>query len=105
LRGGGLSGGEKKRLSLGVELLGRAPVLLLDEPTSGLDSNGSNALIANIRMITERLRLTVVCCLHQPSVSAFLTFDQVRAVARVLTHAGVVHRCLGRGVRWPHAVV
>lgn len=71
-----LSGGERKRLSIGVEMIVKPSVLLLDEPTSGLDSVASNQLI-NILQTMARTNCTVVCAIHQPSSQMITHFDDI----------------------------
>ncbi|TGZ55912.1 Uncharacterized protein DBV15_06050 [Temnothorax longispinosus] len=71
-----LSGGERKRLSIGVELIAKPSVLLLDEPTSGLDSAVSNQLI-NMLHGMARENCTVVCVIHQPSRQMISLFDDI----------------------------
>ncbi|XP_071564016.1 ATP-binding cassette sub-family G member 1-like isoform X3 [Temnothorax nylanderi] len=71
-----LSGGERKRLSIGVELIAKPPVLLLDEPTSGLDSAISNQLV-NMLHGMARENCTVVCAIHQPSRQMISLFDDI----------------------------
>ncbi|XP_077275252.1 ATP-binding cassette sub-family G member 1-like isoform X3 [Temnothorax americanus] len=71
-----LSGGERKRLSIGVELIAKPSVLLLDEPTSGLDSAMSNQLINMLHGMT-RENWTVVCVIHQPSRQMISLFDNI----------------------------
>ena len=67
----GLSGGERKRTSIGYELITDPAVLLLDEPTSGLDS--STALkIVKILKKEALLGKTIICTIHQPSSEIFL---------------------------------
>ncbi|KAJ1461457.1 P-loop containing nucleoside triphosphate hydrolase protein [Pelagophyceae sp. CCMP2097] len=72
-----LSGGQKKRLSLGMELLAQRPLMLIDEPTTGLD--GASALtISRIILDLARLRRkTVVCTLQQPAWTVLCDFDQL----------------------------
>eukprot|EP00359_Climacostomum_virens_P005847 CAMPEP_0204901990 /NCGR_PEP_ID=MMETSP1397-20131031/3404_1 /ASSEMBLY_ACC=CAM_ASM_000891 /TAXON_ID=49980 /ORGANISM="Climacostomum Climacostomum virens, Strain Stock W-24" /LENGTH=605 /DNA_ID=CAMNT_0052070429 /DNA_START=798 /DNA_END=2612 /DNA_ORIENTATION=- len=62
----GISGGEKKRVCIGIELIVNPSVLFLDEPTSGLDSFTALAIM---KLIKEQAKLgrTVICTLHQPS--------------------------------------
>lgn len=62
----GISGGEKKRVCIGIELITNPSVLFLDEPTSGLDSFTALAIM---KLIKDQALLgrTVVCTLHQPS--------------------------------------
>jgi ABC-type multidrug transport system ATPase subunit/ABC-type multidrug transport system permease subunit len=62
----GISGGEKKRVCIGIELITNPSILFLDEPTSGLDSYTALAIMT---LIKEQANLgrTVICTLHQPS--------------------------------------
>ncbi|XP_071634446.1 ATP-binding cassette sub-family G member 4-like [Temnothorax longispinosus] len=71
-----LSGGERKRLSIGVEMITKPSVLLLDEPTSGLDSVASNQLV-NMLHGMARKNCTVVCAIHQPSSQMISLFDDI----------------------------
>ncbi|XP_014486853.1 PREDICTED: ATP-binding cassette sub-family G member 4-like isoform X2 [Dinoponera quadriceps] len=76
-----LSGGERKRLSIGVEMVTKPAVLLLDEPTSGLDSVASNQLI-NVLYDMARTNCTVICAIHQPSSQMISQFDDILVLNR-----------------------
>ncbi len=67
-RGGGLSGGERRRLGLARAFLKRAPILLLDEPTANLDPAAEAAMLDAIRQ-TARGRTTLIAT-HSPAVAA-----------------------------------
>ncbi|XP_076246923.1 ATP-binding cassette sub-family G member 4 isoform X2 [Calliopsis andreniformis] len=71
-----LSGGERKRLSIGVEMVTRPSVLLLDEPTSGLDSTSSNQVIGLLHGMAKA-GCTVACAVHQPSSRMISQFDDL----------------------------
>ncbi|XP_053664151.1 ATP-binding cassette sub-family G member 4-like [Anopheles marshallii] len=71
-----LSGGEKKRLSIGIELVSNPPIILLDEPTSGLDSVSAMELLSYVKTVASEGR-TVACVIHQPSSSLFQLFDDL----------------------------
>ncbi|XP_052210192.1 ABC transporter G family member 15-like isoform X2 [Diospyros lotus] len=72
----GISGGEKKRLSIALEILTRPPLLFLDEPTSGLDSASAFFVIQTIRTVARDGR-TIICSIHQPSSEVFTLFDDL----------------------------
>lgn len=73
----GISGGEKKRTSIAVELMSDPKVLFLDEPTTGIDSfNALNVIEVLKRLNTER-GLGVVSVMHQPRKEIIDLFDQV----------------------------
>ncbi|XP_020282054.1 ATP-binding cassette sub-family G member 4-like isoform X2 [Pseudomyrmex gracilis] len=76
-----LSGGERKRLSIGVEMITKPSVLFLDEPTSGLDSAASNQLI-NVLHDMTRANCTVVCAVHQPSSQMISQFDDIMVLSQ-----------------------
>ncbi len=66
----GISGGQRKRVSIGMELVADPTILFLDEPTSGLDSSTSALVMARLKEIAA-LGTTVVVVLHQPRYEIF----------------------------------
>ncbi|OVA10192.1 ABC transporter-like [Macleaya cordata] len=72
----GISGGERKRVSIGQEMLVNPSLLLLDEPTSGLDSTTAQRIVATLRGLAKGGR-TVVTTIHQPSSRLYKMFDKV----------------------------
>jgi len=71
----GVSGGERKRTSIGVELVTNPTILFLDEPTSGLDSY---AALETVKLLKDLANegCTVLCTIHQPSSEIFNVFDK-----------------------------
>ncbi|XP_011686839.1 PREDICTED: ATP-binding cassette sub-family G member 4-like isoform X2 [Wasmannia auropunctata] len=76
-----LSGGERRRLSIGVEMIAKPSVFFLDEPTSGLDSAASNQLV-NLLHNMAQTNCTVVCAIHQPSSQMISLFDDIMVLDR-----------------------
>jgi ABC-type multidrug transport system ATPase subunit len=72
----GVSGGERKRVSIGQEMLVNPSLLLLDEPTSGLDSTTAQRIVATLRGLARGGR-TVITTIHQPSSRLYRMFDKV----------------------------
>jgi ABC-type multidrug transport system ATPase subunit len=73
----GLSGGQKRRVSICIELLTRPKLLFLDEPTSGLDSAASYHVMNRIIKLAEQDRRTVIASIHQPSSEVFELFHNL----------------------------
>jgi ABC-type cobalamin/Fe3+-siderophores transport system ATPase subunit len=71
----GISGGEKKRTAVGVELITDPDLLFLDEPTSGLDSHTAFDLIKLLKTLASRCATLVT--IHQPSSQIFFSFDKI----------------------------
>eukprot|EP00928_Gymnodinium_smaydae_P012432 TRINITY_DN14508_c0_g3_i1.p1 TRINITY_DN14508_c0_g3~~TRINITY_DN14508_c0_g3_i1.p1 ORF type:complete len:666 (-),score=125.47 TRINITY_DN14508_c0_g3_i1:59-2008(-) len=77
----GMSGGQRKRLTLGVALL-KAPVLmLLDEPTSGLDAASTASVMAALKDMCAECNLIAIATIHQPSRDVFMGFSKVMFLA------------------------
>ncbi|KAJ2155977.1 hypothetical protein GGF46_005490 [Coemansia sp. RSA 552] len=73
----GVSGGERKRVSIGSELLTDPRLLFLDEPTSGLDSNSSELVVELVKSISAERGIATLMTIHQPNARIFNTFDKV----------------------------
>jgi len=76
----GISGGERKRLSLGLGLMGSPSVLFLDEPTTGLDSFAAESVVRTLYQ-QSRLGRTVLFTIHQPSSDIMGMFDSLLIMA------------------------
>ena len=72
----GISGGQRKRVNIGLELAADPLALFLDEPTSGLDASTSELVLAALRKLSRRGR-TIVAVLHQPRYSMFAILDKL----------------------------
>lgn len=76
----GISGGQRKRVNIGMELSAIPLSLYLDEPTSGLDSTAALSVCRILKRITS-LGVTCVCILHQPRSEIFFQLDDLLLIA------------------------
>ncbi|XP_052071138.1 broad substrate specificity ATP-binding cassette transporter ABCG2-like [Mytilus californianus] len=72
----GISGGERQRTNIGMELIISPPVLFLDEPTTGLDANTAHSVMQLLKSLSKN-GTTVVFSIHQPRFSIFKLFDSL----------------------------
>ncbi|KAG2139030.1 hypothetical protein DEU56DRAFT_801366 [Suillus clintonianus] len=93
--GRGISGGEARRVSIGLELVGCPDVLVCDEPTSGLDSVSARRVVNVLKELAReggvaighqgshghRKGVAVICSVHQPSSRLYHTFDSVHLLS------------------------
>jgi len=73
----GISGGQRKRVNIGMELVADPNILFLDEPTSGLDSSTSYEVCSLLSEIAQKQNMTIVSIIHSPSAQAFEQFDDL----------------------------
>ena len=73
----GISGGEKKRVSIAFELISDPQVVMLDEPTSGLDSLTAFVIVRHLKRLAEERGKTIVMTIHQPNSDIFGLFDKL----------------------------
>nr|XP_055044667.1 broad substrate specificity ATP-binding cassette transporter ABCG2 isoform X1 [Misgurnus anguillicaudatus]XP_055044668.1 broad substrate specificity ATP-binding cassette transporter ABCG2 isoform X1 [Misgurnus anguillicaudatus] len=83
----GVSGGERKRTNIGMELIIDPPVLFLDEPTTGLDASTANSVLKLLKRMGNNGR-TIILSIHQPRYSIYRLFDSLTLLAggRLLYH-------------------
>jgi ABC-type multidrug transport system ATPase subunit len=76
LKGAGLSGGQKRKLSVALQLLRLPRILFLDEPTSGLDASSSLELLQTLHCLALSGR-TVILTIHQPRLEIYHMFHKI----------------------------
>ncbi|CAI9763412.1 unnamed protein product [Fraxinus pennsylvanica] len=87
----GISGGERRRVSIGVEVIHEPKVLILDEPTSGLDSTSALQIIDMLKSMAEIQGRTIILSIHQPGFRIVKLFNSILLLANgsVLHHGSV----------------
>ncbi|XP_033887650.2 broad substrate specificity ATP-binding cassette transporter ABCG2-like [Acipenser ruthenus] len=91
----GISGGERKRCSIGMELITSPSLIFLDEPTTGLDANTANTLMRLLHTISRKGK-TVIFSIHQPRYSIFRQFDHMTLMNKgEIIFAGAPDKALG----------
>lgn len=81
-RNKGLSGGERRRLSVGLQLISNPSILFLDEPTTGLDNYNAYLLCKSFQHLAKRLNKTIIMSIHQPRADIFKLFDTVLILSK-----------------------
>ncbi|XP_057464658.1 ABC transporter G family member 10-like [Actinidia eriantha] len=83
----GISGGERRRVSIGVELVHDPAVVLIDEPTSGLDSGSALQVVTLLKSMVVNRGKTIILTIHQPGFRILKLLDRVV----VLSNGAVMH--------------
>ncbi|SMY20001.1 unnamed protein product [Zymoseptoria tritici ST99CH_1A5] len=88
-----ISGGQRKRVNIGMELASAPMAIFLDEPTSGLDATSAASIMRLLRAIS-RLGVTTIAIIHQPREQIFYGFDQLLLLAQGhAVYSGASHDC------------
>ncbi|XP_049378011.1 ABC transporter G family member STR [Solanum stenotomum] len=77
----GVSGGERRRVSIGIDIIHKPSLLFLDEPTSGLDSTSAYSVVEKVKDIA-RSGSIVLMTIHQPSFRIQMLLDRITVLAR-----------------------
>eukprot|EP01033_Poteriospumella_lacustris_P020570 gene20570-15100_t len=78
----GVSGGQRKRVNIGMEVVAAPSLLLLDEPTSGLDSTAAMEICGVLKQLAAVSGLTVAMVIHQPRVEIWQQLDELLLLAK-----------------------
>ncbi|KAK4672828.1 FAD-dependent urate hydroxylase [Podospora pseudopauciseta] len=93
-KGRGISGGEKRRVSIACELVTSPSILFLDEPTSGLDAYNAYNVIECLVTLAKTYKRTVIFTIHQPRSNIVALFDRLILLAQGKTvYSGPLHLC------------
>ncbi|KAG6525126.1 ABC transporter G family member STR-like [Zingiber officinale] len=77
----GVSGGERRRVSIGIDIIHKPSLLFLDEPTSGLDSSSAYSVVEKVKEIAKEGSI-VLMTIHQPSFRIQMLLDRIVVLAR-----------------------
>ncbi|GAA5973014.1 hypothetical protein JCM11641_000365 [Rhodosporidiobolus odoratus] len=77
----GVSGGQKRRVTIACSVVAKPAILVLDEPTSGLDAASGREVVAFLRQLALEQNVLVVCTIHQPNYTTFSLFDKLLLLA------------------------
>ena len=91
----GISGGQRRRVNLAVELIAKPELIFLDEPTSGLSSVDTKSVMETLKKLTDSGK-TIIITIHQPSLSNYKMMDNVI----ILTHG----QCAYYGQNYPNSI-
>ncbi len=102
----GISGGERKRTSIAMEIITNPAMLFLDEPTSGLDTFTAYTVVRALQNLAHRQGRTIISTIHQPSSEIFYLFDDLMILAEgKVVYYGPVNESIDyfgeRGYRCP----
>ncbi|KAI1082153.1 P-loop containing nucleoside triphosphate hydrolase protein [Whalleya microplaca] len=90
----GCSGGEKRRTSIGVQLLANPSILFLDEPTTGLDATSAYQLVRTLKALAKKGR-TIITTIHQPRSEIWDLFDNLIILSRGgPVYSGSIEKCV-----------
>ncbi|CAI5758932.1 unnamed protein product [Candida verbasci] len=78
----GISGGEKRRVSIAIQLLSKPKILFLDEPTSGLDSSTAATILELLSDLSREDSTTIILTIHQPNEEMFKRFGNLLLLSR-----------------------
>lgn len=77
----GVSGGERRRVSIGIDIIHKPSLLFLDEPTSGLDSTSAYSVVEKVKDIAKSGSI-VLMTIHQPSYRIQMLLDRITVLGR-----------------------
>ncbi|KAI5458646.1 P-loop containing nucleoside triphosphate hydrolase protein [Mariannaea sp. PMI_226] len=90
----GCSGGEKRRTSIGVQMLANPSLLFLDEPTTGLDATSAYQLVKTLKRLAQKGR-TVITTIHQPRSEIWQLFDNLIVLTKgIPVYSGPAKDCI-----------
>ncbi|BGP05738.1 hypothetical protein JCM10049v2_001551 [Rhodotorula toruloides] len=77
----GISGGQKRRVTIACSVVAKPRILVLDEPTSGLDSTSGREVVAFLQHLAREQGVLIICTIHQPNFETFALFDRLLLLA------------------------
>eukprot|EP00817_Percolomonadidae_sp_ATCC50343_P003641 CAMPEP_0117424024 /NCGR_PEP_ID=MMETSP0758-20121206/4527_1 /TAXON_ID=63605 /ORGANISM="Percolomonas cosmopolitus, Strain AE-1 (ATCC 50343)" /LENGTH=692 /DNA_ID=CAMNT_0005207557 /DNA_START=671 /DNA_END=2745 /DNA_ORIENTATION=+ len=78
----GISGGERRRVAIAMELIGDPHIIFLDEPTSGLDAASAFTVIHSLVTLAKKYNKTIIFSIHQPRTNIFAEFDSLMLLSQ-----------------------
>mmetsp|Transcript_30443 Transcript_30443/g.59597 ORF Transcript_30443/g.59597 Transcript_30443/m.59597 type:complete len:640 (-) Transcript_30443:198-2117(-) len=78
----GVSTGQRRRLSIAVELMGSPDILFVDEPTHGLDSKSASEIMTVLGSLARDANVAVICSIHKPATRTFMAFDKALILSK-----------------------